>query len=70
MAKQDRTQNSRSTVRVLHFPASSPAVPANNLDSDALADAIRKAWTQKSSSSKQDAGHLRTKLAQLADTGS
>ena len=70
MAKQDRIQNSRSTVRVLHFPASSPALPANDLDSDALADAIRKAWTQKPSSSKHDVGHLRTKLAQLADTGS
>ena len=70
MAKQDRIQNGRSTVRVLHFPASSPALPANDLDSDALADAIRKAWTQKPSSSKNDANHLRTKLAQLADTGS
>ena len=45
--------------------------PAEHESFDAaLADAIRKAWTQKSSSSKQDAGHLRTKLAQLADTGS
>jgi hypothetical protein len=70
MAKEDRTRNSRSTVRVLHFPASSPALPANDLDSDALADAIRRAWTQKSSSSKPDAGHLRIKFAQLPDTGS
>jgi hypothetical protein len=67
MAKQDRTQNGRSTVRVLHFPAPTPALPANNLDSDELADAIRKAWMQKSSSSKQDAGRLRRKLAPLAE---
>ena len=59
MPKTDRNQNSRSNggsnVRVLHFPATSPTPAPSSGDSDALADAIRKAWTQKSSNTKQAA---------------
>ena len=56
MPKNERNQNGRSTVRVLHFPASSPMPPTNGGDSDALADSIRKAWTQKSSTTKRASG--------------
>jgi hypothetical protein len=53
MPKNERNQNDRSNgrsqVRVLHFPATSPPPPG---DTDALADSIRKAWTQKSSNTK------------------
>jgi hypothetical protein len=52
MPKNERNQNGRSNVRVLHFPAASPAPTANNSDTDALADSIRKAWTQKSPATK------------------
>ena len=52
MPKNDRTQNGRSTVRVLHFPAATPAPATADLDENALADSIRKAWTQKSSPTK------------------
>jgi hypothetical protein len=36
-------------VRVLHFPDAKPELPPSNppKESDALADAIRRAWTQK-----------------------
>jgi len=56
MPKNERNQNGRSNVRVLHFPASSltPAPVAS--DADALADSIRKAWTQKSSDTKSASG--------------
>ena len=60
MPKTDRNQNSRSNggsnVRVLHFPATSATPAPSNGDSDALADAIRKAWTQKPSNIRQAAG--------------
>ncbi len=38
MPKNERNQNGRSNVRVLHFPAASPMPAANNTDADALAD--------------------------------
>jgi len=68
MPRNERTQNGHSTVRVLHFPAATPSVPAidADLDSDALADSIRKAWTQKSSA-KNQSGRPRTGLPRLAD---
>ena len=53
MPKNERNQNGRSNVRVLHFPASSPNTPATSGETDALADSIRKAWTQKSSATKR-----------------
>jgi hypothetical protein len=53
MPKNERNQNGRSNVRVLHFPAASPNTPATDGDTDALADSIRKAWTQKSGPSKR-----------------
>lgn len=53
MPKNERNQNGRSNVRVLHFPATSPAPVPNDGDTDALADSIRKAWTQKSSATKR-----------------
>jgi len=53
MPKNERNQNGRSNVRVLHFPASSPNTPAASGETDALADSIRKAWTQKSSTTKR-----------------
>jgi hypothetical protein len=60
MPKTERNQNGRSNgasnVRVLHFPATSPGPAPIDGDTDALADAIRKAWTQKSSSTRQAAG--------------
>jgi len=56
MPKNERTQYGRSTVRVLHFPAPSPTAKPAEVDSDTLADAIRKAWTQKSSPSKDESG--------------
>ena len=63
MPKNERNQNGRSNVRVLHFPASSPAPTPVDGDTDALADAIRKAWTQKPSATKRvsdsNAGLLR-----------
>ncbi len=63
MPKNERNQNGRSNVRVLHFPASTPAPAPIDGDSDVLADAIRKAWTQKPSATKRasgpDAGLLR-----------
>lgn len=52
MPKNERNQNSRSHVRVLHFPASSPLPAPIDGDTDALADSIRKAWTQKPSATK------------------
>lgn len=66
MPRNERNQNGRSTVRVLHFPASSPTPAAADLDSDALADSIRKAWTQKSAATKTPAA-ARQKLLRLAD---
>jgi hypothetical protein len=60
MPKTERNQNSRSNggsnVRVLHFPATSPAPAPSHSDADALADTIRKAWTQKSSNTRQASG--------------
>ena len=56
MPKNERNQNGRSNVRVLHFPATSPATTPVNSDTDALADAIRKAWTQKSSATRRVSG--------------
>jgi len=66
MPKNERNQNGRSNVRVLHFPATSPAPTANNDDTDALADSIRKAWTQKSSTTKRSAA-TNPGLLRLAD---
>ena len=60
MPKTERSQNysanGRSNVRVLHFPASTPMPAPADGDADALADSIRKAWTQKSSKSSQASG--------------
>jgi hypothetical protein len=49
MAKQPRRERTQS-VRVLHFPDAKPELRPSNppKEGDALADAIRKAWTQKS----------------------
>ncbi|HZE82047.1 MAG TPA: hypothetical protein VE604_14185 [Candidatus Polarisedimenticolia bacterium] len=52
MPKNERNQNGRSNVRVLHFPATSPTLTGTDGTTDALADSIRKAWTQKSSTTK------------------
>jgi hypothetical protein len=67
MPRNERTQNGHSTVRVLHFPAATPSTPAidTDMDADALADSIRKAWTQKSSAKNQSGP--RTGLPRLAD---
>lgn len=67
MPRNERTQNGHSTVRVLHFPAATPNAPAidTDMDADALADSIRKAWTQKSSAKNQSGP--RTGLPRLAD---
>lgn len=67
MPKIERNQNyranGRSNVRVLHFPATTPMPAPSDGDADALADSIRKAWTQKSSSpghaSSSNPGQLR-----------
>lgn len=56
MPKHERNQNGRSNVRVLHFPASVPEPAPLDGDTDALADSIRKAWTQKSSAPKRASG--------------
>jgi hypothetical protein len=58
MPKNERNQNGRSNVRVLRFPASSPAhaTSSADVDADTLADSIRKAWTQKSSPAKRLSG--------------
>lgn len=53
MPKNERNQNGRSNVRVLHFPAPIPTPAPADVDSDALADSIRKAWTQKSNPTKR-----------------
>lgn len=66
MPKNERNQNGRSNVRVLHFPATSPVPPANDGDTDALADSIRKAWTQKPSATKR-ASSSNPGLLRLAD---
>ncbi|HSK42283.1 MAG TPA: hypothetical protein VLA83_00180 [Candidatus Binatia bacterium] len=66
MPKNERNQNGRSNVRVLHFPASSPASAPVDRDTDALADSIRKAWTQKSSATKRVSGS-NAGLLRLAD---
>jgi hypothetical protein len=67
MPRNERTQNGLSTVRVLRFPAATPSAPTidTDLDSDALADSIRKAWTQKSSAKNQSGSG--TGLPRLAD---
>lgn len=67
MPKNARMQNEHSTVRVLRFPTATPSAPAieTELDSDALADSIRKAWTQKSPAKNQSGP--RTVLPRLAD---
>lgn len=57
MPKSERNQNGRSNVRVLHFPAASSAPATSNSDADALADSIRKAWTQKSASTKRSSAN-------------
>lgn len=67
MPKNDRNQNGRSNVRVLHFPASVPTPAPADEDADALADSIRKAWTQKSSAPKQASGGPNPGLLRLAD---
>jgi hypothetical protein len=60
MPKTERSHNyranGRSNVRVLHFPATAPMPAPADGDADALADSIRKAWTQKSSNPGQAAG--------------
>jgi hypothetical protein len=66
MPKNERNQNGRSNVRVLHFPASSPTPPAIDGATDALADSIRKAWTQKSSTTKRSSA-TNPGLLRLAD---
>jgi hypothetical protein len=66
MPKNERNQNGRSNVRVLHFPASSPTPAPVDSDTDALADSIRKAWTQKSSAPKRASGSNRG-LLRLVD---
>jgi hypothetical protein len=66
MTKNERTQNGRSNVRVLHFPAPTPMAAPADVDSDALADSIRKAWTQKSSPAKR-ASVSNPGLLRLAD---
>jgi hypothetical protein len=66
MPKNERNQNGRSNVRVLHFPASVPAPAPIDGDTDALADSIRKAWTQKSSPTKRSSGPNQG-LLRLAD---
>ena len=66
MPKNERNQNGRSNVRVLHFPASVPAPAPIDGETDALADSIRKAWTQKSSTPKQ-ASSPNQGLLRLAD---
>jgi hypothetical protein len=50
MFKPPRRENRSQSVRVLHFPDAKPELPPTTTpkESDALADAIRKAWTQKS----------------------
>jgi hypothetical protein len=66
MPRNERSQNGHSNVRVLHFPASSPTPPATGVDTDALADSIRKAWTQKSSPVKIQSGS-KSRLLRLAE---
>jgi hypothetical protein len=66
MPKNQRTQNGRSTVRVLHFPNPTPSASPTDGNTDALADSIRKAWTQKSSTIK-DQSDSKPKLLRLAD---
>jgi len=66
MPKNDRMQNGRSTVKVLHFPVATPGPASTDLDADALADSIRKAWTQKSSPAKSQSGSSQ-RLPRLAD---
>jgi hypothetical protein len=68
MPRNEQTQNGRSTVRVLHFPIPTPSATSTNsdVDADALADSIRKAWTQKPSPAKSQSGS-RPRLARLAD---
>jgi hypothetical protein len=67
MPRNNRTQNGRSNVRVLHFPTSTPATPSSDTNTDALADAIRKAWTQKPSTTKRAADLIRLRPADLLD---
>lgn len=68
MPKNERMQNAHSTVRVLHLPALTPSANSTNsdVDADALADSIRKAWTQKSSPAKRQSGS-KPRLLRLAD---
>ena len=66
MPKNERNQNGRSNVRVLHFPASAPMPAPIDGDADALADSIRKAWTQKSPAPKRASGST-PGLLRLAD---
>jgi hypothetical protein len=57
MPKNERKQNERSNVRVLHFPTSSTTTSTStspaDIDADSLADSIRKAWTQKSTPTRR-----------------
>jgi len=66
MPKNERMQNGHSTVRVLHFPAPTASATSTNsdVDTDALADSIRKAWTQKSSPARNPS---RAGLPRLAE---
>ncbi|HEU4415581.1 MAG TPA: hypothetical protein VFT65_12420 [Candidatus Angelobacter sp.] len=67
MTKYVRKQNGRSNVRVLHFPASAPVPPGNDVNADALADAIRKAWTTKPSSALKPDRNILVRPARLAN---
>src|SRR5579859_2006028 len=69
MPRNEQMQNGRSTVRVLHFPAPTSSATATNsdVDANALADSIRKAWTQKSSPAKSQSGSSQ-RLPRLADS--
>ena len=67
MPRNERAQYQRSTVRVLRFPAATPVPASTDLDADALADSIRKSWTQKSAPVKSQSG-AKSRLLRTADS--
>jgi hypothetical protein len=47
MPKSNKPENYRTPIRVLNITSTKGLEPAAGKDSDALADAIRRSWTQK-----------------------
>jgi hypothetical protein len=53
MPKHIRSEKDRSPIRVLNLVPAKAEQSGTGKDTDALADAIRRSWTQKKTSGRQ-----------------